>query len=245
MTKPVTWHWFDSYEAGMATPYDIFRLATVESTQDVARLRLTGGGVPALVVADEQLAGRGRQGREWTQPDRGVSASVGFVSDWKLEDRTLIPLVAAVAMRLVLHDRFDVEVGLRWPNDLMVRGDKVGGILVESSGDVVVVGCGVNLWWPDPVNGAAALVPEDPGSDIAPALAEDWASALLTMLDLEPEGWPRSEYESASVTLGRDVYWEDGRGRAIGVADDGALIVEHGGIEVMLRSGEVHTRDQR
>jgi BirA family biotin operon repressor/biotin-[acetyl-CoA-carboxylase] ligase len=211
----------------------------------VARLRLTEGGVPALVVAEEQLAGRGRQGREWTQPDRGVFASVGFVSDWELEDRTLIPLMAAVAMRLVLRDRFDVEVGLKWPNDLMVRGDKVGGILVESSGDVVVVGCGVNLWWSDPVDGAAALLPKDPGGDTASALAESWAKALLTMLDLEPGGWPRSEYEGASVTLGRYVYWEDRRGRAIGIADDGALIVEHRGIEVMLRSGEVHTRDQR
>lgn len=197
------------------------------------------------MVASEQLSGRGRQGRTWTQPDRGMFASFAFVSDWAPSELTLIPLIAAVAVRTVVANRFGIEMVLRWPNDLMLDGGKVGGILVESSGSTVVVGCGMNLWWADPVDGAASLLHEDPGSDAAPGLAERWADSLLAFLDVGPKAWPREDYERACITLSREVYWEGGAGRAIAIAPDGALIVDKDGVEVVLHSGEVHTRDRR
>ncbi len=227
----------------MATQYDIVRLPSVASTQDEARSRVADDGKPALVVASEQLSGRGRQGREWIQPDRGMFASLALVCDWDMPDRTLIPLVAGVAMRRVVSDRFGIEVGLKWPNDLVTDGEKVGGILVETSADLVVVGCGINLWWAAPIDGAASLLSEDPGSDTASRLAEGWAGLLLALLEGGAEAWPRAEYEQAAVTLGKDVFWDDGAGRAVGIADDGALIVERDGHQIELHSGEVHTRD--
>jgi BirA family biotin operon repressor/biotin-[acetyl-CoA-carboxylase] ligase len=227
----------------MATPYDIFRLATVKSTQDEARNLVADGNAPVLVVASEQLSGRGRQGRTWTQPDRGMFASLAFFSNWEPDELTLIPLIAAVAVRAVVMNRFAIELDLKWPNDLIVDGRKVGGILVESSGNTVVVGCGINLWWADPVDGAASLLHEDPGVDTASRLAERWAGSLLALLDDGPQAWPREEYEQACVTLSRDVYWEGGEGRATAIAVDGALIVDEDGVDVILHSGEVHTRD--
>jgi len=227
----------------MATPYDIFRLATVESTQDEARTLLADGDRPALVVASHQLAGRGRQGRTWSQPDRGLYVSLALVSDWEAAHRTLIPLVAAVAIRSAVARRFEIEVGLKWPNDLMIGAKKVGGILVESSGNTIVVGCGMNLWWDDPLDGAASLLSEDPGGGTASRVAEVWAQSLLDHLDQGPDRWPRAEYEQASVTLAQEVFWQDGHGRAVGISDNGALVVDQAGIEVMLHSGEVHTRD--
>ncbi len=229
----------------MATQYDIVHLARVGSTQDEARKHVDASRTQVLIVAGEQAAGRGRQGREWTQPDRGMFASYGFVSDWDLSDRTLIPLVAAVAMREAVQESFDIDVGLRWPNDLIVRGDKVGGVLVETSGDVVIVGCGVNLWWKDPIEGAAALLAADPGADGGARLAEAWADVLIGHLGGGSDDWPRAEYESASVTLGHEVVWGDGRGRAVAIANDGALVVERDGERIELRAGEVHTRDRR
>jgi BirA family biotin operon repressor/biotin-[acetyl-CoA-carboxylase] ligase len=228
----------------MATHYDIFRLATVESTQDEARSRRDGNSAPVLVVADEQISGRGRQGRVWSQPDRGVFASLSFASHWTLSARTLIPLIAGVAMRRAILDRFDIDVGLKWPNDLMFRADKVGGILAEMSDASLVVGCGVNLWWADPVQGAGALFTTDPGTDAAAALAESWASGLLEIIEDGPKAWPRIEYEHASVTIGQDVWWDEGHGRATGIADGGGLIVRKDGTEVTLHSGAVHMRDR-
>lgn len=228
----------------MATQYGIFRLGTVESTQDEARSRREGDGIPVLVVADQQISGRGRQGRVWSQPDRGMFASVAFASHWDLSDRTLIPLIAGVAMRRVLRDRIDVDVDLKWPNDLMLGADKVGGILVEMSDSSVVVGCGVNLWWDDPVQGAGALFSADPGRDAAAVLAGHWTSGMLEIIEDGPKAWPCAEYEHASVTIGREVRWEDGHGRAMGIADDGGLIVHQDGTEITLHSGEVHLRDR-
>lgn len=227
----------------MATQYDIVRLDRIDSTQDEARRRLNETGDAILVVAATQMMGRGRQGREWAQPDRGMYASYCFLSDWAMRDRTLIPLVAAVAMRDAVCESFGVALGLRWPNDLMVDGDKVGGILVETSRDVVVVGCGVNLWWEKPMDGAASLLAGDPGSDPPPALAETWTERLITHLDRGRDQWPRAEYESASVTLGRDVFWDTGHGRATAIGRDGELIVDRDGELTCLRAGEVHTRD--
>jgi BirA family biotin operon repressor/biotin-[acetyl-CoA-carboxylase] ligase len=229
----------------MATQYDIVHLARVGSTQDEARKHLDATGTQVLIVAGEQTAGRGRQGREWTQPDRGMFASHGFVSDWDPSDLTLIPLIAAVAMREAVRASFGIELGLRWPNDLMVRGGKVGGLLVETSGDAVIVGCGVNLWWKDPIKGAAALLAADPGADDGMRLAEAWADVLIGHLGGGSDDWPRAEYLSASVTLGHEVVWADGRGRAVAIANDGALVVDRDGERIELRAGEVHTRDRR
>ncbi len=229
----------------MATQYDIVHLARVGSTQDEARKHLDATGTQALIIAGEQTAGRGRQDREWTQPDRGMFASYGFLSDWDPSDRTLIPLIAAVAMREAVHGSFGIELGLRWPNDLMVRGGKVGGLLVETSGDAVIVGCGVNLWWKDPIDGAAALFAADPGADGGMRLAEAWAEVLIGLLGEGSDDWPRAEYLAASVTLGHEVVWADGRGRAVAIANDGALVVDRDGERVELRAGEVHTRDRR
>jgi len=229
----------------MATQYDIVALPSVTSTQDEVRERLGTKGTPVLVVAAQQVAGRGRQGRVWAQPDRGLYASYGFVSEWDHAERTLIPLIAAVAMRTALQNLFDVSPGLKWPNDLMMDGAKVGGILVEASGDDVIVGCGVNLWWRNPMEGAGSLMSSDPGGGVVTQIAEAWVDTLIGHLDSGSVGWPRAAYESASVTLGRKVSWEDGSGTAVAIADNGALLVERNGDQIELHAGEVHTLDRR
>ena len=225
----------------MATPYDIVHLASVHSTQDEAQRTMAASGRTTLVVADRQSGGRGRQGRDWTSPDRGMFASFSFVTDWPDADRTLIPLVAAVAIRRVVDISFDVLVGLRWPNDLMIDGLKVGGILVEASGADIVVGFGMNLWWSEPVEGAQSLLAADPGSSAATSLAESWADILVGLLKGGSKHWPRDEYVTASVTIGHEVSWGDQTGHAKAIAQDGALIVDRQGTLVELRAGEVHT----
>ncbi len=229
----------------MATTYDIVRLARVGSTQDEARRRATATKSPTLVVADEQSAGRGRQGREWVSPDRGMFSSFSFVSDWAVEERTLLPLIAAVAVRDGVRSVLAIDVGLRWPNDLIVDSVKVGGILVEASHDDVTVGCGLNLWWEAPMAQAQGLVPKDPGEGVALTLAEAWVNAFVSYLGAGSQKWPRDRYEAASVTLGREIVWGDGFGAAVAIAPDGALIVDVAGDLVELRAGEVHTRQER
>lgn len=228
----------------MDTHYDIVTLTSVGSTQDEAQERFAGSGTPTLVVAGEQIAGRGRQGRTWTQPDRGLFASLAFASDWGPSERTLIPLIAGIAMRRAVASVLDIGLGLKWPNDLKLDGAKVGGILVEASDGPVTVGCGLNVWWAEPMEGASSLTIQDPGDMVVLRIAKHWANSLVDLLTLGPLAWPRSEYEAASVTIGRDIAWSDGRGRAVGVTDTGALLVSVGDMTIELHSGEVHTTDE-
>lgn len=96
--------------------------------------------------AERQTAGRGRQGRDWSSPDGNLFASTPIRLRPSDPPAATLALVAAVA----LHEALDrvagtVPVQLKWPNDLLVAGAKLSGILLERSGDWVVAGFGVNV----------------------------------------------------------------------------------------------------
>jgi BirA family transcriptional regulator, biotin operon repressor / biotin---[acetyl-CoA-carboxylase] ligase len=223
----------------MDTPYASVVLDSVESTQDEAAARFSGA--PLLVVAAHQSRGRGRFDRVWLEPDRGLFASLAFLPDWSPEHRRLIPLASALAMRDALGEVLGVGVDLRWPNDLMIGGNKVGGILVEATDGRVIVGCGVNLWWAAPIEGAGSILDADPGPGPAGDVAAVWARKLLERLAADPAYWGHHEYESACTTVGQPVAFERGSGKAVGVAADGSLLVETGYGVVAVDAGEVRT----
>jgi BirA family biotin operon repressor/biotin-[acetyl-CoA-carboxylase] ligase len=217
----------------MAPPYDVVRFDSTASTQDEAGKRFSGK--PVLVVAARQTGGRGRARRPWQSAPRALAASLAFAPWWPLDTWGRLSLAAGVAARAVLG-----EVDLEWPNDLMVAGDKIGGILVESGGQVVTAGLGVNLWWPSPPQGIGALHDDDPGSGLAPELAQRWAADLLERVAAGPDRWGLGEYRAACLTIGRLVRWKpDGRGMARDVAPSGELVVETEAGERRLSSGEV------
>ncbi|OFW67140.1 MAG: biotin--[acetyl-CoA-carboxylase] ligase [Actinobacteria bacterium RBG_16_68_21] len=218
----------------MATPPIFVHLQTVSSTQDEARSRLLDA--PVLVTAARQTAGRGRGGSVWETADRAIAASVAFRPPWPEAAWPLVPAVAGLAALDVLGD----GCLLKWPNDVILGGSKVAGILVESSGAVVVAGIGVNLWWPTPIPGAGAICPDDPGPERGRRLAEDWARLLLERIEAGPEDWGRDEYLARSATVGSAVTWEpDGAGRAVGIGPLGGLIVQTARGTVVLDSGIV------
>jgi BirA family biotin operon repressor/biotin-[acetyl-CoA-carboxylase] ligase len=205
----------------MATPYSLQVYEEVTSTQDIAAAALVNQ--PILVVASRQTAGRGRSQRTWESSPRAMAASLGMRPTWDLGSWPLIPLVAGLAAA----DTLEGDVTLKWPNDLLVGEDKVGGILVEGSGGVLVVGCGLNLWWPDAPAGSGALSIDDPGPGAVVATAAAWAERLLQRLAPGPREWGRSDYLARSATIGRRVVWEPtGEGIAVDIGDDGSLVVE-------------------
>jgi BirA family biotin operon repressor/biotin-[acetyl-CoA-carboxylase] ligase len=129
-------------------------------------------------------------------------------------------------------------VALKWPNDLMLGELKVGGILVERA-EEIVIGLGLNLWWPEPPPGVGAVETFDPGPELHARVAGLWAAELMAMV--EADGWPAEEYRAACMTLGRDITWEPaGRGRAVDVAEGGELVVETEGKREIVTSGAVH-----
>jgi len=128
----------------------IYRLATCASTNDVAKqLAAEGAEDGTVVVAAEQTGGRGTKGRGWhSAPGLGLYASV--ILRPGRSDIALIPALAGVAVAEAVRSAAGIEARLKWPNDIVWRGKKLGGILSESSfrGDEVghvVVGIGLNI----------------------------------------------------------------------------------------------------
>lgn len=218
----------------MATPYFQLRLDRVPSTQDIARDRFED--LPLLVLARGQTRGRGRSGAEWMTAERALAASLAVPFD----DADMRPLSLMAGVAAV---RAAEGTTLKWPNDVLLDEAKTGGILVERSGDLAVIGLGLNLWWPSPPDGAGALFAEDPGEEVHAEVGALWGAELMEMID--GDGWPIDAYREACVTFGRQIVWEpDGEGKAVDVADDGALVVDIGSEREKIYAGAVsHVRD--
>jgi BirA family transcriptional regulator, biotin operon repressor / biotin---[acetyl-CoA-carboxylase] ligase len=220
----------------MTPPYSALHREVTDSTQDDARAAFVDD--PVLVVAGAQRQGRGRAASRWMTAPRAMAASLAMRPGWDSADLPLLPLLAGVAAART------VECGLKWPNDLLVEGRKVGGILVESADGVAVVGLGLNLWWPDAPAGMAAIHQADPGPDLASELGERWAQTLLDLVRDGPAAWPRAEYLAACVTVGCDITWQPaGSGHAVDIAPGGGLVVTTPTGPTTLHAGEVrHVR---
>ena len=117
--------------------------AEIDSTNRVA---LDWDDAPhgAVVSADAQTHGRGRLGRNWSSP-RGKGLYFSLIVRPKTENRALIALVAALALAKSLEKQTELSLKIKWPNDLLCRGQKVGGLLCESRDERTIVGIGLNL----------------------------------------------------------------------------------------------------
>ncbi|SRR6266567_4601240 len=186
----------------------IVRLGVVTSTQDVARELAIG----SVVVADRQTEGRGRLSHRWEAP-AGAALLVSFV----LERNPLLSLAAGVAAA----EACGQGVRLKWPNDLLLGGRKVGGILVEASPSKAVCGIGINLTWAP--EGAAQLnQPRDRLLETLRPAIERWSAA--------PAGDVLARWRELSDTIGRRVRVELPDRAVEGTAEDidatGSLVVQ-------------------
>lgn len=226
------------------------------STNDLALDAVRDGVPPGLVVtADRQTAGRGRRGRTWEDRPDGASLAVSVTIPALAEHRTLVPLVAGVALADALR-RLGLRAALKWPNDVLLELPdrslhKVAGILAEALPQGIVVGTGVNVDFRglEPVEGATSVA-EVLGRDVDRwVLLQGYLRALEAWFrDLERTGPVRllATYRQRCATLGQDVtatVAEGGiEGRAVDVSPEGALVVERAdGTRVQVTSGEVHT----
>jgi BirA family biotin operon repressor/biotin-[acetyl-CoA-carboxylase] ligase len=226
------------------------------STQATA-LALAREGTPewTLVAAGHQTEGRGRLGRAWVdEPGGALMFSLVLRPDLDPRSGGLIPLLAGSAMADSCREVTGLDVGCKWPNDLLVGQEKVGGILAESEIDAgrfafVVLGVGVNLSSaPSGVPGAGAL------GDVAP---QDLLGRFLELFTRRYEpahpafaGAVTAAYREVCVTLGRRVRATGTNGivvegEAIDVDETGALVVRTAtGLEPV-HSGEIeHLRSR-
>jgi len=215
------------------------RLHLRETTSTNERAReLAAAGAPhgTLVTTGLQTAGRGRQGRTWTAPaGRALLMSLVLRSF-----DGLTPLRAGLAVA----DLAGADARVKWPNDVLVDGRKVAGILVEARPQEgwAVLGIGVNVAvspadLPVETAGTLGRAPHELESTLAELLA-----GLETRLT-QPPGDVFAALRERDALLDRPVAWAGGEGIAAGIDDGGALLVRRaGGDVVALDAGEVHLR---
>ena len=213
-----------------------------DSTNERAK-ELADAGAPhgTLVTADEQSAGRGRQGRAWTAPP-GSAVLMSLVLRDLDERHAPLPLAAALAVCEAVGS--DPAPMVKWPNDVWIDRRKVAGILIEGRPQEgwAVLGIGVNVtteaFPPELAELATSL--RLAGYETTPVRL---LPALLSALDRwigAPPGAVLDTWRSRDALRGERVRWADGEGIADGIDDSGALRVRTDDGPVTLDAGEVH-----
>lgn len=230
-------------------------LAEVDSTNDEIRRRVQAGAPAGMVVtADVQTAGRGRQGREWLSVE-GASLALSVGIGVPSRGATLVPLAAGLAVGDMLRRR-GVTPQLKWPNDALVGGRKLGGILAErhrldDRTDFLVIGIGINVDWRDVETTGEAdtwtSIADEVGDDVdAEVVTVELLRSLAAWLDDVPKDPTRllAAYKVRCATLGKQVRAETPRGtvegRAVDVDAHGGLVLEGPGGRTVLTAADVH-----
>ncbi len=236
---------------------------SIDSTNTRAA-ELAAGGAPegTVVMARQQTRGRGRMGREWISPvDSGLYFSLILRPQKKLADVPPITLGVGVAAAKALFATAGVEVGLKWVNDLVHDGKKLGGILAEMPANIkpqaIIIGIGINVKL-NPVDLPAELkdrvtwleaitdAPLDMNAvtaELCFQLEEVYNALMQDRIERTLDEW-----RALSVTLGKTIKFASGgrdrTGTAVDITQSGALIVqteENGQIE--LTGGEISIRN--
>jgi len=180
---------------------------SVPSTQALAKGLASSGAQPGtIVMADTQTHGRGRLGRRWSSPVGGLYASL------ILPLTPLLSLNAGIAVAESLIE-LGITARLKWPNDVLVHGEKIAGILVETKNDYGIVGVGVNISTA-PLPGSTCIAEHIS----IPVSGEELLGRIMQNLPDDAGGKALDRYRSLSATIGKTVRVQTNQGDIVGTA---------------------------
>ena len=234
----------------------IVYLTSTTSTMDVARQGAEAGAPDGTIVfAEEQTKGRGRFDRAWVSPS-GKNLYLTLVIRPPLGRLRSLGIIAPLAVALAVEDSTGLRPRIKWPNDVLIDGRKLSGVLIESeiSGSAVeyaLVGPGINVNFdikqsPE-IAAIATSIKRELGRE---ASREELLAAFLNHFEalyedaVAGDDVPFYSWKDRLVTLGRDVTATGGgtviKGRAVDVAEDGALLIQQpNGKKVRVDAGDV------
>ena len=228
-------------------------LDSCDSTNTIARELALAGVDTALVVANQQTAGRGRMGRQFYSPDGvGIYLSLLFPVRGELADALSVTCAASVSVMRAIKSKTNLQTEIKWVNDLLLDGKKVCGILTEAvtlgAQHWLIVGIGINLRptvFPKELETIAGSL-NQPTLSRAELITEIMRELLTYLNDPKDRSW-LSEYRRYSCVLGREILRiENGISTpclAESIDDCGRLTVRHAnGASETLQSGEISIR---
>ncbi|MDE1769110.1 MAG: biotin--[acetyl-CoA-carboxylase] ligase [Thaumarchaeota archaeon] len=129
----------------------IYYFNTIDSTQNFAlKLSQKPHENGSVIIAERQTKGRGRLNRKWVSPKGGIWLSILLRPNFELEQTSLFPMITSLALSIAIEKTLKIKPELKWPNDLMIKGKKVAGILIDvviesNKIDYLVIGVGINF----------------------------------------------------------------------------------------------------
>ncbi len=240
---------------------------SVDSTNERIKARARDDAGQGLVIsADEQTAGKGRVGRKWETPSKDTVATSILLKPYEIpvESVATITIVAAMAVRAALEKCCGLKAEIKWPNDLVIDGKKICGILTEMEmrdGKVWFVTCGIgvnvhNKSFPEEIAFKATSVDLELAknnstckihrSEIIKAIWESFKEYYNVFIRTGDLTNLRDEYQAHLANSGKRVRIEaqenSYEATALGINNKGELIIEVDGKEEIIRTGEVSVR---
>ena len=240
---------------------EIYYFDSIDSTNTKAK-ELAEEGHPSgtLVVADRQTAGKGRRGRSWESPTGiGIFMTLMLKPEINPNNASMLTLVAAMATTCAIRRVTGVPALIKWPNDIVMNGKKVCGILTEMSAQFdyinhIVIGIGINVHnedFPEEIAKTASSLYLESGQHIhraslIEAFLEEFEDVYAEYLKTEDMEGLQKEYDAMLVNRGRQVRVLDPKepfeGKAMGITKKGELIVDTWESRKLVSSGEVSVR---
>lgn len=238
------------------------RFEETDSTNIQARLLAEAGAEEGtLVIAESQTSGKGRRGRSWVSPSgTGIWMSQILKPQIDPAKASQLTLVAALAVAAGIEDACGLQGQIKWPNDIVLSGKKICGILTEMSTEqleikYVIVGIGINVNmtdFPEEISETASSLYLESGKlwdreRIISCILKRMEEYYECFLETEDLTGLKEEYESKLANRGRQVTVLDPKGNysglCLGITEDGELLVEReDGARVQVMSGEVSVR---
>jgi len=249
----------------MAFHWNLIRLPQVDSTNTYCKQNCAALPHGSAVFTDCQTSGRGRRGNSWDGgayiPGQNLALSF-LLKDARLEDMGILPLLCALAVRRAIKAMTSEDVWIKWPNDMILHGKKLCGILCESritagqeSGLSAICGIGINLTQEQADFDRMGL---PHAASLRLCTGKIFTLEEVTIAILEQfsqiyeqyrrEGFPAMlpEYRDGCITLGKQVRVirgeETKEGTALDITSDGELLCLIDGEEQIIRSGEASVR---
>lgn len=234
---------------------------TDSTNADAMRLGEEGAEHGTLVVANHQNKGRGRRGRVWQSPI-GTTISMSFLVKPEIAPgkASMLTLVMALAVAKGIEEACDLSTAIKWPNDILVNGKKVCGILTEMKAEMdyihgVIIGVGINVnveSFPEELQSMATSLILEKGRKVSRAevierVAENFEEYYEKFMETEDLSLLRDLYEERLISKGKAVKVLDPQGEYTGISkgitDTGELVVEtQDGKEQQVYAGEVSVR---
>jgi BirA family biotin operon repressor/biotin-[acetyl-CoA-carboxylase] ligase len=240
---------------------EIYYYDCIDSTNTKAK-ELAEAGHPSgtFVVADQQTAGKGRRGRTWDSPaGNSIFMTLLLKPEINPNNASMLTLVAAMAVCGAIRRITELQAMIKWPNDIVVDGKKVCGILTEMSAQFdyinhIVIGIGINVHneaFPEEIQKTAGSLLMACGrrfhrADLIEAFLEEFERLYAIYLQTEDMAGLQKEYCRLLVNMGRQVHVLDPKdpfeGKAMGITKRGELVVDTWESRKLVSSGEVSVR---